>query len=163
MQSLVVGNKYNVTVSKFVKSGAVVLTESGDSYLIHVSRISSKFVSDPSHFLTVGNVYEALAVEGSVKPVELSLLHLELRDNTRRDSSIRPNTGYHMGGTTSKSNMNPHTRRDSSMHTTKSNKSLDDMISACNRSFEDKFGKGSLQKKDRSSRNNRRKSSISRS
>lgn len=119
---LSVGSYYSVSVVRLINSGAIVELEDGSTQLIHISNISNKYVSNISDFVSVGNTYSALAINGKVKPIELSLAHLDLgpkpvRDNVRGDK-----------------------RRPAVKHTTYK-PSLDEMIAKSEGSYEDKFGK----------------------
>ena len=77
---LTIGNRYNVHVVKIIKSGIIVsVSDTDDTFMIHLSKISKRYVTDPAQFVLVGCNYEAEAVSGVVKPVELSLLHLDLQ------------------------------------------------------------------------------------
>lgn len=88
---LVLGNVYNATPEKFLPYGAVVRMDDGSTALIHVSKISSNYVRDPSEYLELGRTYIATAVKGSKHPVELSLIPLNLRRGASgNDSSSRP-------------------------------------------------------------------------
>lgn len=78
---LELGKRYPVKILKVIRAGVIVQVgefRPDDTAFIHLSKISKKFVDDPSKFVTVGRTYEAEAVKGSVNDVELSLLHMNL-------------------------------------------------------------------------------------
>lgn len=81
------GSVYNVTVEKFVKSGAIVRLEDGSTQLIHVSKISSHYVKNIEDFLEIGETYQATCVEGKNKPLELSLVPLNLKSRIVKEHS----------------------------------------------------------------------------
>jgi predicted RNA-binding protein with RPS1 domain len=88
---LTVGAQYQVTVAKILPIGAIVTIGSDpNTYLIHISNIANTFVKDPEAFISVGMTYTADAVEGKVKPVELSLKALDLKPEVPAESYARP-------------------------------------------------------------------------
>lgn len=117
---LVLGEEYSVSVIKFVSSGIIVKMSDSSTQLIHLSRLSSKFVSDPSNLVSIGQVLTARCVKGLGKPLELSILHLGLLPKRRPEHIV------------DKSKVESATE-------SKPVKSLDDMIADMNAAFEDKM------------------------
>ena len=83
MLELTIGEKHRVKVVKYLSKGILVKVEgdnSDNTMFIHLSKISPKFVTDVSDFVTMGEVYEAEVVPSPIpdKPFELSLLALNL-------------------------------------------------------------------------------------
>lgn len=117
---LVLGEEYSVSVIKFVSSGIIVKMSDSSTQLIHLSKLSSKFVSDPSNLVSIGQVLTARCVEGLGKPLELSILHLGLVPKRRPELIV------------DKSKIESATE-------SKPVKSLDDMIADMNAAFEDKM------------------------
>lgn len=75
---LQLGNKYKVTVTRILQRGIVVqFLNTSDTEFIHISKLSTKFVSDISKLVHVGDCFEAVCVKGSTR-LELSLKHLNL-------------------------------------------------------------------------------------
>jgi len=94
---MVVGEFYTATVVRYSRSGAVVTVEGHDgTELIHLSKISPRFVNNTSDFLSIGDVVSAECVSGHSRPHELSLLHLNLQpkiaENKRTDDDRRTET-----------------------------------------------------------------------
>lgn len=83
--NLAVGQSYKVKVVKFTQAGAIVELEDKSTQFIHISQISDKFVHSIGNFLTIGNTYDAVAIEGKARPVELSLRHLHLNPKTQEE------------------------------------------------------------------------------
>lgn len=121
MPQLVVGESYQVTVKSIIKSGAVVELQPGWTELIHISNMSSGFVSNVEDYVKVGCTYEAKAKEGKVKPVELSLSHLNLGPKSLKQSvPSKPN-------------------QSGKNYSSKPKPTLDDMIAKSQKDLEDKF------------------------
>lgn len=133
---LKVGQAYDVTVVKILGFGAIVALEDGSTELIHISNISDRYVVDVSDFVQVDHTYSALCVEGKVKPAELSLKHLSLKSN-RPDSAECANPKSKRPAVHKSSKVAP-----------KAATSLDDMIAASSREYEDKYG-GNKRKRGR--------------
>ena len=74
-----IGQSYIVIPTKILSKGAIVKLKDGTTQLIHISRISKKYIANVSDFVELGQPYEAIGVEGSAHPVELSLIHLNLK------------------------------------------------------------------------------------
>lgn len=129
---LVLGEEYSVSVVKFIPSGVVVKLEDGSTQLIHISKLSNKYVSDPSVLVNIGETLIARCVEGTTKPLELSIVHLGLspKGNTKRNTTYR-----------SEPDTVSYTRTVTTNTTPKSEnvQSLDDMISDMNSAYRDKM------------------------
>lgn len=117
-----VGKTYKVTVEKILAKGVVVRLEDNTTEFIHLSNISSAFVDDPSKFLSVGDVYEAIGTEGKARPVELSLRHLNLNCK-----EAKPGVKVHRAESTFKPSKQ-----------SKQSKSLDEMIADAENDYRDK-------------------------
>lgn len=106
-----VGNTYVITVREFVERGVIVELADGSNEFIHISKISTRYVTRLEDFVQIGDTYEALCVLSKYGKPELSLQHLNL---------ISKHT-LHMAS------------KDSPTNT-----SLDDMIESMNKVFADK-------------------------
>lgn len=147
--TLEVGKKYHVIVINIVKSGIVVQLDDGSTALIHISRISDKFVADIREFVNIRDEFEALGVEGLSRPVELSLRHLNLRRNVNRDNrndevdnkqanrAKKPTAKYTSRKSRKYSAVDPDDLFPSRRST---GQSLDDMIAASQKDLKDKIG-----------------------
>ena len=72
------GKMYYVTVVKLLAKGIIVqINGTADTEFIHISKLSVKFVPDISKLVRVGDILEAVCVQGKDK-LELSLHHLHL-------------------------------------------------------------------------------------
>lgn len=71
--SIILGEKYAVSIQKILSSGVIVELDGGETGFIHKSKISNEFIDSIENFVSVGDNYTATAVEGKDKPVELSL------------------------------------------------------------------------------------------
>lgn len=141
---LEVGKDYHVIVINIVKSGAIVQLDDGSTALIHISRISDKFVADIRDFVQVRGEYVARGVEGSARPVELSLKHLDLRPEPvkpqvyakqQRAENKQPKRAK------VRSSKRPPSVDEMFPTLRPGSQSLEDMIQASNRAFKDKVGK----------------------
>lgn len=128
---LILNNKYDVIVIRFIKSGAIVQLIDGSTELIHLSNISNTFVSDPASFLDIGGSYEAICVEGKARPTELSLCHLNLRCNSKTDKS-KPAVHKHKTKEAKSANLSITAKPSSADN-------LDKMIEKANKAYEEKF------------------------
>ena len=86
--NLVAGNTYTVTVIRIESFGAVVELEDKTTSLIHISNIADRFVKSVGDYLSVGDTYEATAIEGKVKPIELTLAPLGLKPKSFKKLDI---------------------------------------------------------------------------
>lgn len=107
---------YEVTVTKILQRGVIVQIDGmEDTEFIHISKLSTKFVSDISKIVNVGDKYTAIAVYNpEYSRVELSLKHI---------------------------NHAPHRKSHSTVHSMKSEQrkqSLDDMIAAADSVLKEK-------------------------
>ncbi len=80
---LALGQKYQVKVVKITPRYIVVSMPDDTTEIIHISQIANCFVKYTSDFVSVDQTYEAEAVEGNNRPVELSLKHLDLKSTYR--------------------------------------------------------------------------------
>lgn len=71
-------NTYKIVVTRILQRGIVVqFQDNPDTEFIHISKLSTKFVTDISKLVQVGDCLEAVCVKGSNR-LELSLKHLNL-------------------------------------------------------------------------------------
>lgn len=161
---------YPVTVTKIIKAGAVVQFEDGDTNLIHISNISDRFVSNVELFVQVGKTYDAMAIEGKVRPVELSLKHLRLQPASQNRSSDTFSSGHsdistksHRHSMKFESSPRPnYEKTEQSRHIHRDMKSVprrsvDRMIDQADRDFADKFNYKFDRKQKRARRRNNNK------
>ena len=84
-----IGQEYGITVLKILPAGIIVHLSGTDfTELIHISEISTDYVSDISEYVTVGEKYTAKAQLGKYGNKELTLKHLNLKRNVSDD--IKP-------------------------------------------------------------------------
>lgn len=105
---LQVGQIYQVHTIKLLNYGVIVKLSDNSTELIHISKLSDKFIRSVEEAVSVDKTYNAIGVKGTKKPVELSLTIKE---------SLQP-------------------KHDKQLPEGKP--SLDDMIAKCNKVFEDK-------------------------
>lgn len=137
---LEIGKTYIVTVKRITPKGTVVTLEDNTTEFIHVSRISSEYVTDVSEYVSVGDILQAECIKGTVHPAELSLLNLHL---SRQTKGVKP-TRLHNASVYNKSK-------------TSKPATLDDMIARSNKVLSDKLGSNNLSK-PKISRNRRHRS-----
>lgn len=70
---------YDVEVVKVLGYGMIVRMPDNSTELIHISNMSDKFVANVSDYAKVGDKFNALAVPGKQREVELSLKHLNIQ------------------------------------------------------------------------------------
>ena len=86
-----IGQFYEVTVLKIIRTGIVVqVGDTSNTALIHLSRLSNKFVDKVERFIEIGTTYKAQAIKGKIQPIELSLLHLNLIPNDSVNQDVVP-------------------------------------------------------------------------
>lgn len=160
---LIIGNRYEVKVTAIVKSGAVMELEDGTTTLIHVSNIAEEFVRDASDYVAVGDTLVAIAQEGVVRPVELSLKNLKL-PNKKKEAAERPRSKSVYGGSVNPSRGFGDSRQytsnsSSSNHKPRRDEELDKMIKKSNEDLKSKtyFNDKKARKRKGSSGNGRRR------
>lgn len=144
---LEVGKFVDVEVIRIIDKGAVVRLEDGHTELIHLSKISNKFVRDVNDYLSVGDKLKAEVIKGTYKEAELSIKYLDLSPKKKEEAVNndpvdikKPDKSYNQVKKESFPQM-----------------SLDDMIKQSNKQFDDKFrGKRDYTKKNRNYRKNKR-------
>lgn len=140
--NLVLGEKYEVVVTKFVKSGVIVQLKDGSTELIHISNISDKFVADPSQFVSIGSGYIATCREGKFKPVELTLrdLHLKAHSQTpcKESSTSLQSNRYQSSNGSYHPNQREYAALSKSISSDSNSSDLDRMIEHARKSYEDK-------------------------
>lgn len=112
------GQEYPITVTKLKERGIIVQIDgTPDTEFIHISKLSTKFVSNIASLVAVGDKLIAIAIEGKDK-TELSLqhLHLESLNKTERHKKSSNKTN----------------------DATSTKPSLDDMIAAAERDLKEK-------------------------
>lgn len=81
---LCIGNKYNVIVRKHIPGKGIIVEiedTGGETAFIHLSKISREYVQRTEDYVSVGDSCTANCVAGRQKPVELSLIHLNLKNH----------------------------------------------------------------------------------
>lgn len=146
---LEIGKFVDVEVIRIIDKGAVVRLEDGHTELIHLSKISNKFVRDVNDYLAVGDRLKAEVIKGTYKEAELSIKYLALspkkeeeeeKYNEKPFENVKPQKSYNQAKKESFPQM-----------------SLDDMIKQSNKHFDDKFrGKRDFTKKKKNYRKNKR-------
>nr|DAK99480.1 MAG TPA: putative RNA-binding protein [Caudoviricetes sp.] len=145
---LEIGKFVDVEVIRIIDKGAVVRLEDGHTELIHLSKISNKFVRDVNDYLAVGDRLKAEVIKGTYKEAELSIKYLALSPNKKEEEkynekpfeNVEPQKSYNQAKKESFPQM-----------------SLDDMIKQSNKQFDDKFrGKRDFTKKNKNYRKNKR-------
>lgn len=145
---LEIGKFVDVEVIRIIDKGAVVRLEDGHTELIHLSKISNKFVRDVNDYLAVGDRLKAEVIKGTYKEAELSIKYLALSPNKKEEEkynekpfeNVKPQKSYNQAKKESFPQM-----------------SLDDMIKQSNKQFDDKFrGKRDFTKKNKNYRKNKR-------
>lgn len=106
---LQVGQIYQVRTIKLLNYGVIVKLSDNSTELIHISKLSDKFIRSVEEAVSVDKTYNAIGVKGTKKPIELSLIIKE---------SLESKQGKQLP---------------------EDKPSLDDMIAKCNRAFEDKI------------------------
>lgn len=134
---LEIGKYYRVKVVDFRTSGAIVELEDGSNTLIHVSRISTKFVKNPEDWLNKDETYVAIGVEGRARPVELSLTYLELKPKARAVNNARSN-GAHKDITPKQQKLPSTSSPEVYQSTLQGSDSLEAMIQKANKALQDK-------------------------
>lgn len=144
---LEIGKFVDVEVIRIIDKGAVVRLEDGHTELIHLSKISNKFVRDVNDYLSVGDRLKAEVVKGTYKESEMSIKYLDLSPKKKEENTnekpvenAKPKKSYNQAKKESFPQM-----------------SLDDMIKQSNKQFDDKFrGKREFTKKNKNYRKNKR-------
>lgn len=67
------GRVYNTTCLRIVKSGAIVQDESGQTHLVHISKLSDKFVANIADVIEIGKSYRCVGVQSKDGKIELSI------------------------------------------------------------------------------------------
>lgn len=115
------GKDYTVTVTKILSKGIIVkIKDTEYTDFIHISKISTEFVSNINEYVKVGDILSARVIKrnGGISEPELSLQHLHLKSL------------YHTEGST----------YDTELATkVSSERNLEDMIAAANLSLKDKM------------------------
>lgn len=142
---LEIGKFVDVEVIRIIDKGAVVRLEDGHTELIHLSKISNKFVRDVNDYLVVGDRLKAEVIKGTYKEAELSIKYLDLSPK-KKEVNQKPIENSNL-----KKSYNQ-TKKESFPQM-----SLDDMIKNSNKQFDDKFrGKREFTKKNKNHRKNKR-------
>ena len=142
---LEIGKFVDVEVISIIDKGAVVRLEDGHTELIHLSKVSNKFVRDVNDYLSVGDKMQAEVVKGTYKETELSLKYLDLSPKKKEDNE-KP-----------VENINKHKSYNQPKKESFHQMSIDDMIKQSNKQFDDKFkGKREFTKRNKNYRKNKR-------
>lgn len=144
---LEIGKFVDVEVIRIIDKGAVVRLEDGHTELIHLSKISNKFVRDVKEYLSVGDRLKAEVVKGTYKESELSIKYLDLSPKKKEEKTNEKQV----------ENAKPQKSYDQAKKESFPQMSLDDMIKQSNKQFDDKFrGKREFTKKNKNYRKNKR-------
>lgn len=144
---LEVGKFVDAEVIRIIDKGAVVRLEDGHTELIHLSKISNKFVRDVNDYLSVGDRLKAEVVKGTYKEAELSIKYLDLSPKKKEEVVNEKPV----------ENSNPKKSYNQVKKESFPQMSLDDMIKQSNKQFDDKFrGKREFTKKNKNYRKNKR-------
>lgn len=144
---LEIGKFVDVEVIRIIDKGAVVRLEDGHTELIHLSKISNKFVRDVNDYLAVGDRLKAEVVKGTYKESELSIKYLDLSPKNKEEKTNEKPV----------ENAKPQKSYDQAKKGSFPQMSLDDMIKQSNKQFDDKFrGKREFTKKNKNYRKNKR-------
>ncbi|MCM1361054.1 MAG: S1 RNA-binding domain-containing protein [Clostridiales bacterium] len=115
------GKDYTVTVTKILSKGIIVkIKDTEDTDFIHISKISTEFVSNINEYVKVGDILSARTIKRGDKfsEPELSLQHLHLKSLYTPEQSVC----------------------DTELVTkVSSERNLEDMIAAANLSLKDKM------------------------
>lgn len=139
-----IGEYYDVKVKKILDKGIIVedIKRSEITAFIHLSKIADRYIDDIHKYMSVGDIFNVECVESSVKPVELSMVHLNLSPHSiSNDVYDKPTHKV--------------SRSDNSLDKSTPNKvdkksDIESMIRNMNKTFEDKYS-------DISSRNRRKR------
>lgn len=144
---LEIGKFVDVEVIRIIDKGAVVSLEDGHTELIHLSKVSNKFVRDVNDYLAVGDRLKAEVVKGTYKESELSIKYLDLSPKKKEEKANEKPV----------ENAKPQKSYDQTKKESFPQMSLDDMIKQSNKQFDDKFrGKREFTKKNKNYRKNKR-------
>lgn len=150
-----IGQKYPATVTEFKERGVVVRLEDGSTKFIHLSKISDEYVKNCQDYLTLNAEYEVECVESTVRPFELSFLHLKLKSskyskNSSDSKDIQKPLNSHETAGKKKYYKTPESNSSNSSSSSNSKDSqklyesadsrLEAMITASNKAFRDKTG-----------------------
>ena len=142
---LEIGKFVDVEVIRIIDKGAVVRLEDGHTELIHLSKVSNKFVRDVNDYLAVGDRLKAEVVKGTYKETELSIKYLDLSPK-KKEVNQKPVENSNLKKSYNQTKKESFTKM-----------SLDDMIKNSNKQFDDKFrGKREFTKKNKNHRKNKR-------
>lgn len=144
---LEIGKFVDAEVIRIIDKGAVVRLEDGHTELIHLSKISNKFVRDVNDYLSVGDRLKAEVVKGTYKEAELSIKYLDLSLKKKEELVNEKPV----------ENSNPKKSYNQVKKESFPQMSLDDMIKQSNKQFDDKFrGKREFTKKNKNYRKHKR-------
>lgn len=141
-----IGEYYDVKVKKILDKGIIVedIKRPEITAFIHLSKIADRYIDDIHKYMSVGDIFKAECVESSVKPMELSMIHLNLTPHNISNDIFN--------NTYDKHNVS---KSDNSLDKSLPNKvdqksDIESMIRNMNKVFEDKYS-------DISSRNRRKR------
>lgn len=148
--NLSVDQIYKVKVIKIIKAGVIVELEDKSTQLIHISNIANNYIASIDAYVSVGDVFDAMAVPSTVKGVELSLKHLKLKN---RDPEVEAASEVHK-----RSNREPRTKETSKIVSDvrsrePSKKSVDAMLADLRNQDDGEFD---YHRRNKANRNNRR-------
>lgn len=97
------GMQINATVKKIVNFGAFVDVGVGVDGLIHISKMSNKYVNDPSEIVSIGEqvMVKVIGIDLSAKKISLSM-----KDENEASDSRSAGRNDRSGGSYSRTNTN---------------------------------------------------------
>lgn len=136
-----IGEYYDVKVKKILDKGIIVedIKRPEITAFIHLSKIADRYIDDIHKYMSVGDIFNVECVESSVKPVELSMIHLNLSPHSISNDKNKYNISK-SNDSLDKSVQNPVDKKPD----------IESMIRNMNKTFEDKYS-------DISSRNRRKR------
>lgn len=67
------GKVYNTVCTRIVKSGIIVRDESGQTHLVHISKLSDNFIANIADVIEIGKPYRCIGVQSKDGKIELSI------------------------------------------------------------------------------------------
>ena len=89
-----IGKTYDVIVLKLTNFGAIVEMPDNSTEVLHISNIANAFIKNASDYLSEGDRLTATAVQGKVKPVELSTVELNLQPTYKKSNTSYASNRY---------------------------------------------------------------------
>lgn len=137
-----IGEYYDVKVKKILDKGIIVedIKRPEITAFIHLSKIADRYIDDIHKYMSVGDIFNVECVESSVKPMELSMIHLKLSPHNISNNTYDKHNASKSDNSLDKSIPNKVDQKSD----------IESMIRNMNKAFEDKYS-------DISSRNRRKR------